>query len=197
MSKLSLIKLSSFTAYLTIIFQPLLVYQIEGELYLKTNSKNVKKLLTFLRYHTQTLYEQLIDLYGVDYSERFNRFEICYNVLSIQLNSRATISIVVSERQPIESLINLFPNALWYERELYDMFGVLFYNNIDLRRILTDYGFKGHPLRKDFPLTGYIEVRYDDFSKRLRYEHISLSQEYRVFNLENSWLNLNPNKDLF
>lgn len=112
MSKLSLIKLSAFTTYLTIIFQPLLVYQIEGELYLKTNSKNVKKLLTFLRYHTQTLYEQLIDLYGVDYNERFNRFEICYNVLSIQLNNRATISIVVSERQPIESLINLFPNAL-------------------------------------------------------------------------------------
>lgn len=175
---------SSFISQLPLFFQPLFAYQVEGELYLKVNREGIKKLLTFLRYHTQTLYQQLIDLYGVDYGERFNRFEICYNLLSLEWNSRVTVTLAVSDRQLVESVTDLYPNALWYERETYDMFGVIFHGNPDLRRILTDYGFKGHPLRKDFPLTGYIEVRYDDFSKRLRYERVSLAQEYRVFTLE-------------
>lgn len=171
---------STFVNKLTLLFQPLLAYQVEGELYLKVNNKGIKNLLTFLRYHTLTLYQQLIDIYGVDYGERLNRFEVCYNLLSLSWNSRITVTVSVSDRQVVPSVADIFPNAVWYEREVYDMFGVVFYGNPDLRRILTDYGFKGHPLRKDFPLTGYIEVRYDDFGKRLRYERVSLSQEYRV-----------------
>ena len=181
---------SSFLGLVTSFFQPVLGYQVEGEFYLKVSKGAVNKLLTFLRYHTQTLYQQLIDIYGVDYGERLNRFEVCYNLLSLQWNSRVTVTVSVSDRQLLETITDLFPNAMWYEREVYDMFGVIFYGNPDLRRILTDYGFKGHPLRKDFPLTGYIEVRYDDFGKRLRYESVSLAQEYRVFTLENSWSNL-------
>ena len=180
---------STFVNKLTLFFQPLLAYQVEGELYLKVNNKGIKNLLTFLRYHTLTLYQQLIDIYGVDYGERLNRFEVCYNLLSLSWNSRITVTVSVSDRQVVPSVADIFPNAVWYEREVYDMFGVVFYGNPDLRRILTDYGFKGHPLRKDFPLTGYIEVRYDDFGKRLRYERVSLSQEYRVFTLENPWSN--------
>lgn len=185
----SFVGLSSFVAKLTDYFQPLLVYQIDKEVYLKVNREGLKPLFTFLRQHTQTLYHQLIDIYGVDYIERLNRFEICYNLLSVQWNSRVTVTVSVSDRQLVSSITDLYPNAVWYEREVYDMFGVIFHGNPDLRRILTDYGFKGHPLRKDFPLTGYIEVRYDDFGKRLRYERVSLSQEYRVFDLGSSWEN--------
>jgi NADH-quinone oxidoreductase subunit C len=177
-------KSSLYIEQIRLFFQPLFVYQVEGELYLKVNRKEIKKLLFFLRYHTQTLYKQLIDVYGVDYVEKLNRFEICYNLLSLDWNHRVTITVSVSDRQFVESISDLYPNALWYEREAYDMFGVIFHGNKDLRRILTDYGFKGHPLRKDFPLSGYTEVRYDDFSKRLRYEKVSLAQEYRVFTLE-------------
>jgi len=175
---------SLYISQILLFFQPLFVYQVEGELYFKVSRKEIKKLLLFLRYHTQTLYKQLIDIYGLDYEEKLNRFEICYNLLSLDWNNRVTVTVAVSDRQFVESVTDLYPNALWYERETYDMFGVIFHGNPDLRRILTDYGFKGHPLRKDFPLTGYIEVRYDDFSKRLRYEKVSLAQEYRVFTLE-------------
>lgn len=179
----------NFSVYLTKLFQPLIVYSIEGELYCRVNKEEAKHFLFFLKYHTNTYYKQLIDLYGVDNNEMFQRFEVNYSLLSLLWNSRLNVTLNVSERQMVDSICDLYPNAAWYEREVYDMFGVFFQGNKDLRRILTDYGFKGHPLRKDFPLTGYLEVRYDDFGKRLRYERVSLTQEYRIFNLENSWTN--------
>lgn len=172
---------------------PGLIYKVENELYIKVNYNLINKVCFFLHYHTQTLYQQLIDLYGVDYFERLNRFEICYSLLSLQLNNRLTVTSSLSDRQIISTVTNIFPNAVWYEREVYDMFGIIFFANKDLRRILTDYGFKGHPMRKDFPLTGYIEIRYNDFGKRLRYERVSLAQEYRIFTFENNWLKYNIN----
>ena len=176
-----------FSSYLTKVFNSVLTYEIEREIYCKVNKEHLKYLLVFLKYHTNTLFKQLIDCYGVDYAERLQRFEVCYNLLSIQKNNRLCVTVNVSDREIVESISDVYPNASWYEREVYDMFGILFQGNSDLRRILTDYGFKGHPLRKDFPVTGYVEVRYDDFGKRLRYEHVSLTQEYRNFTLKNPW----------
>ena len=186
MKKLPLSELK-FSSYLTQTFNTVLTYEVEGELYCKVNKEHLKYFLVFLKYHTNTLFKQLIDCYGVDYSERIQRFEICYNLLSLQKNNRLAATVNVSDREIVDSISTLYPNAAWYEREVYDMFGVLFQGNSDLRRILTDYGFKGHPLRKDFPVIGYVEVRYDDFGKRLRYERVSLAQEYRNFTLKNPW----------
>ncbi len=176
-----------YTKYLRTVFQPVLVYTIKGEIFCKVSNKSSKHFLIFLKYHTNALYKQLIDLYGVDYGERFQRFEICYNLLSLILHRRLNVTVVVSEQQKVQSISDLYPNSTWYEREVYDLFGFIFQGNNDFRRILTDYGFKGHPLRKDFPLTGYIEVRYDDFGKRIRYERVSLTQDYRIFTLKNPW----------
>lgn len=162
-------------------------YSVSGELYLKCKSIMVWQIIRFLQNHTETLYAQLIDISCVDYPERTYRFELFYNLLSFQYNNRIIVTTNVMEGGWVFALDNIFKNATWYEREVWDMFGVLFVNHPDHRRILTDYGFKGHPLRKDFPLTGYVEVRYDDFTKRLLYEKLSLSQEYRVFTLENAW----------
>ena len=177
----------AFVTQLTKMFQPLIVYTVKGELYCKISRKSNRQFLIFLKYHTNTLFKQLIDLYGVDYNEKFQRFEVCYSLLSLLWRRRITVTLSVSELQTVDSITQIYPNSGWYERELYDMFGVLFQGNPDLRRILTDYGFKGYPLRKDFPLSGYIELRYDDFAKRLRYERVTLTQEYRVFTLKNPW----------
>ncbi len=168
-------------------FPLIYIYRVKGELYLKSKANAVWNLIFFLKHHTETLYAQLIDLSLVDYPERKYRFEIFYNLLSLQYNNRVVVTSSVMETMYLQSIVSIFPNANWYEREAWDMFGVFFVNNSDFRRMLTDYGFKGHPLRKDFPLTGFIELRYDDFSKRLLYEKVSLTQEYRVFSLENNW----------
>ena len=189
----ALISNTTFVTYLTKVFQPIIVYSINGELYCKVNVTSSKRFLLFLKYHTNTLYKQLIDLYGVDYMEKLQRFELCYSLLSLSLHRRINVTVSLSERQIVDSISTLYPNSAWYEREIYDMFGLLFQGNSDFRRILTDYGFKGHPLRKDFPLTGYIEVRYDDFGKRLRYERVSLTQDYRIFTLKNPWSNKKSN----
>lgn len=168
-------------------FPLIFTYRIKGELYIKSRYTFLWNLIFFLKNHTETMYAQLIDLSLVDYSERKYRFEIFYNLLSLQYNNRITVTTSVMETINLKSIVSIFPNANWYEREGWDMFGVFFINHPDLRRMLTDYGFKGHPLRKDFPLTGYVEVRYDDFSKRLLYEKVSLTQEYRIFSLDNAW----------
>jgi NADH/F420H2 dehydrogenase subunit C len=181
----------NFMEKLTAMFPPVLYYAVNGEFHLKTTSEQLWRLLFFLKYHTQSLYKQLIDLSFVDYIERKYRFEIYYNLLSITYNSRLVVTASVTESMPIDSVSSIFPSASWYEREAWDMFGVFFKNHPDLRRMLTDYGFKGHPLRKDFPMTGYIELRYDDFLKRVVYEEVSLAQEYRIFNLDNSWVDSN------
>lgn len=171
------------------IFPNIIIYSVNGEWFIKTTPDGLKPLLTYLKYHTKTSYNQLRDITAIDYPERKLRFEVVYLLLSLQTARRVVISVSIAEGNSLPSVVSLYPSAGWYERETWDRFGIFFRNHPDLRRRLTDYGFKGHPLRKDFPLTGYIEVRYDDFRKRILYEGVSLPQEYRIFNLENPWSN--------
>uniref|UniRef100_D8FRQ1 NADH dehydrogenase [ubiquinone] iron-sulfur protein 3 n=1 Tax=Asplenium nidus TaxID=29642 RepID=D8FRQ1_ASPND len=149
----------------------------------------------FLRCHTNTRFGILIDICGVDYPSQKRRFGVVYNLLSIQYNSRIRIRIGVDEITPVSSVISIFPSAGWWEREVWDMFGLIFSHHHDLRRILTDYGFEGHPLRKDFPLSGYAEVRYDDSEKRVVSEPVEMTQEFRYFDLASPW-QLMPSRSL-
>jgi NADH-quinone oxidoreductase subunit C len=168
-------------------FPSILFYAVGGEYIIKVPASQLPKLLFFLKHHSLALYRQLIDISAVDYPERKFRFEVFYNLLSLTYNQRLTVTVSVPEAMPLDSVTNTYPAAGWFERETWDMFGIFFRNHPDLRRMLTDYGFKGHPLRKDFPLTGYVEVRYDDYLKRILYEEVSLAQEFRIFTLENPW----------
>ena len=170
-------------------FPTVLIYSVNGEWYIKASPSSLKPLLTFLKYHTNTSFNQLRDITAIDYSERKLRFEVVYVLLSLQNARRIIVSVSMSEATPLPSITSLYASAGWYERETWDRFGIFFTEHPDLRRRLTDYGFKGHPLRKDFPLTGFVEVRYADFQKRILYEGVSLPQEYRMFNLENPWAN--------
>jgi NADH-quinone oxidoreductase subunit C len=158
-----------------------------GELTLVVAPESIVSVLTSLRDDKQCLFEQLIDICGVDYPERERRFDIVYHLLSPRKNQRIRIKCEADEENPVPSVVELFPCANWYEREAYDMYGILFSGHPDLRRILTDYGFQGFPLRKDFPLTGYVEVRYDDDQKRVVYEPVKLAQEFRSFDFESPW----------
>ena len=158
-----------------------------GEITLYANQEAVLEGLTFLRYHTSCRYEVLVDIVGVDYPEREERFEVIYLLSSITYNARIQVKVNVDERTPLMSVSSLYSSAAWYERETFDMFGVFFTNHPDLRRLLTDYGFNGHPLRKDFPLTGYTEIRYDEAEKRLVTEDVELAQEYRSFDFSSQW----------
>ena len=143
--------------------------------------------LTFLKNHTNTQFKMLIDITAVDYPSRSSRFEVVYQLLSIHYNARIRVKTNVDELTPIESVSSLFPSANWFERETWDMFGICFLNHPDLRRILTDYGFEGHPLRKDFPVSGYVEFRYDDSKKRVISEPVELAQEFRYFDFASPW----------
>ena len=158
-----------------------------GELTLVVAPERIVQVLTILRDDTQCQFEQLIDICGVDYPERAKRFDVVYHLLSPRRNQRMRVKCEADAETAVPSVIELFPAANWYEREAYDMYGVLFSGHPDLRRILTDYGFQGHPLRKDFPLTGYVEVRYDDDQKRVVYEPVKLTQEFRSFDFESPW----------
>jgi len=158
-----------------------------NELIIATNFKNVLKVLLFFKNHTNCQYKVLSCISGVDYPEKQKRFEIVYEMLSIRYNSRIRVKVCVDEITPLESITNLYRSADWWEREIWDLFGVFFSNHSDLRRILTDYGFEGHPLRKDFPLSGYIEVRYDERQKRVICESLELSQEFRTFDFSSPW----------
>lgn len=158
-----------------------------NELILITPSEYIVPTIYFLRDHTNTQYKGFVDICGVDYPNRKNRFEIIYNFLSFHFNARITVKTSVNDRTALNSITNVFKAANWFEREVWDLYGVFFKNHPDLRRILTDYGFEGHPLRKDFPLSGYVEVRYDPEKKRVVTEHVELSQEYRVFNFSSPW----------
>ena len=158
-----------------------------GELTVVVPSDQIAPVLTTLRDDTQCQFEQLIDLCGVDYPERAKRFEVVYHLLSPRRNQRIRVKCETDADTPVPSVVDVFPAANWYEREAYDMYGILFSGHPDLRRILTDYGFKGFPLRKDFPLTGYVEVRYDDDQKRVVYEPVKLAQEFRSFDFESPW----------
>jgi NADH-quinone oxidoreductase subunit C len=145
------------------------------------------KLLTFLRDDSQCRFETLVDICACDYPTEAERFEVVYHLLSMRLNQRIRVKVRTDENTPVPSATAVFPVANWYEREAFDMYGVLFSDHPDLRRILTDYGFEGYPLRKDFPLTGRVEVRYDESQKRVVYEPVKLMQEYRNFDFLSPW----------
>jgi NADH-quinone oxidoreductase subunit C len=158
-----------------------------GELTLVVSPADIVRVLTALRDDRQCLFEVLIDICGVDYPEREKRFDVVYHLLSPRRNLRIRLKCETDEDTAVPSAVEVFPAANWFEREAYDMYGILFSGHPDLRRLLTDYGFQGHPLRKDFPLTGYVEVRYDDAQKRVVYEPVKLTQEFRSFDFMSPW----------
>jgi NADH-quinone oxidoreductase subunit C len=157
------------------------------ELTLNVARDKIVEVLTFLRDDPKCQFEVLIDICGVDWPARSERFDVVYHLLSPRLNQRIRVKLTTDEETPVASVVEVFSAANWFEREAYDMFGILFSGHPDLRRILTDYGFQGYPLRKDFPLTGYVEVRYDDELKRVVYEPVELTQEFRTFDFESPW----------
>ncbi|PHP68149.1 NADH-quinone oxidoreductase subunit C [Zhengella mangrovi] len=158
-----------------------------GELTLEAEAGDIVNVLTFLRDDVQCQFVSFIDVCGADYPSRARRFDVVYHLLSPRQNMRVRIKVQADEDMTVPSIAGIFPGAEWFERETYDMYGVLFAGHPDLRRILTDYGFEGHPLRKDFPLTGYWEVRYDDEVKRVVYEPVELKQEFRNFDFLSPW----------
>ena len=158
-----------------------------GELTLTVEASRILDALTFLRDDPAAQFASIIDISGADYPEREKRFEVVYHLLSPRLNRRIRVKLSTDEETPVASATSVYAGADWYEREIYDFFGVLFVGHPDLRRILTDYGFDGHPLRKDFPMTGFVEVRYDDQEKRVRYEPVRLAQEFREFDFLSPW----------
>ncbi|MFK0272252.1 NADH-quinone oxidoreductase subunit C [Ensifer sp. KUDG1] len=158
-----------------------------GELTLTTTSANLIALLTFLRDDVQCAFVNFVDVCGVDWPQRPDRFDVVYHLLSPRQNLRVRIKVATGENEPVPSATPVYPGADWFEREAYDMYGILFTGHPDLRRILTDYGFEGHPLRKDFPVTGFVEVRYDDEAKRVVYEPVELKQEFRNFDFLSPW----------
>ena len=156
-----------------------------GELTLVAPRDRIVEVMTALR--DQFGFQQLLDLCGVDYPDRKERFEVVYHLMSLTRNARLRVKVSTDEVQPVPSIIAVYPAANWFEREAYDMYGMLFSGHPDLRRLLTDYGFEGHPLRKDFPMTGYVEVRYDEEQRRVVYEPVKLTQEFRTFDFLSPW----------
>jgi NADH-quinone oxidoreductase subunit C len=159
----------------------------QDELVLKAPRENIADVLTFLRDDGACRFEQLADITAVDYPARTERFEVVYNLLSISKNMRIRVKISASEETLVPTAAGIFGSANWFEREIWDMYGILFSGHPDLRRILTDYGFEGHPQRKDFPLTGYVELRYSEEQKRVVYEPVKLQQDFRNFDFLSPW----------
>ena len=158
-----------------------------GELTIEAAPGEIVKVLLFLRDDSECRFVCLIDICGADYPDREKRFDVVYHLLSPYKNARIRVKVAADEATPVPSAVDVFPAADWFERETFDLYGVLFSGHPDLRRILTDYGFSGHPLRKDFPLTGHVEVRYDDEQKRVVYEPVKLVQEFRKFDYLSPW----------
>ena len=158
-----------------------------GELIVWVQRAAIVRALTYLRDDPRLFFKQLVDLCGVDHPDRAERFEVVYNLLSLKHNRRIRVKVTTDENGPVPSATSVFSAANWYERETWDLFGVYFADHPDLRRLLTDYGFEGHPLRKDFPLTGYVEVRYDEEQKRVVYQPVELVQEFRDFDFMSPW----------
>ena len=157
------------------------------QLYLNIDNEDLLDVILFLKININTKFKQLIDITAVDYPENSKRFKMVYLLLSHQFNQRIVISCLINENEVVSSLTKIFPSANWMEREVFDMYGVKFKDHPDLRRILTDYNFKGHPLRKDFPLTGHTEVRYSEEQKKVIYEPVKLEQNYRNFDYQSPW----------
>ena len=158
-----------------------------GELTLLARRDTIVSVITFLRDDARCRFISFVDLCGADYPEREERFDVVYHLLSPTKNLRIRVKVTTSEMAPVPSITSIFPGADWFEREAYDLYGILFTGHPDLRRLLTDYGFDGHPLRKDFPLTGFVEVRYDEERKRVVYEPVRLLQEFRSFDYLSPW----------
>jgi NADH-quinone oxidoreductase subunit C len=158
-----------------------------GELTISARAADIVKVVTFLRDDPRCQFVAIIDVTAVDWPSRERRFDVVYHLLSPTRNVRIRIKVETDETTPVPSIIGVFPGAGWFEREAYDLYGVLFTGHPDLRRLLTDYGFEGHPLRKDFPLTGFVEVRWDDEQKRVVYDPVRLAQEFRNFDFLSPW----------
>jgi len=158
-----------------------------GELTILAKAADIAKVATFLRDDPACQFVSIIDISAVDWPNREQRFDVAYHLLSPRLNQRIRVKVPTDEVTPVPSLVDIYAGANWYERETFDLYGVLFTGHPDMRRILTDYGFEGHPLRKDFPLTGFVEVRYDDEQKRVVYEKVRLAQEFRTFDFLSPW----------
>ena len=159
----------------------------KGELVVHVHRNSLVALMTALRDDPRFAFQQMMDLCGVDFPDRAERFDVVYNLLSVTRNQRCRVIVTTDEVVPVPSVHEIWSAATWWERECYDLFGVLFSNQPDLRRILTDYGFEGHPLRKDFPLTGYVEVRYDVDRRQVIYEPVKLTQDFRNFDFVSPW----------
>ncbi len=160
---------------------------VHGELMVKVRGEHIVKVVTFLRDDPLCLFKVLVDICGADFPERPKRFDVVYNLLSLVHNQRVRIKIQADEQTPVPSITGIHNSANWFEREAWDMYGIMFADHPDLRRLLTDYGFEGHPLRKDFPLTGFVEVRYDEERKRVVYDPVDLPQEFRKFDFLSPW----------
>ena len=158
-----------------------------GELLFKTSVSEITEVIKFLKLENKLRFKQLIDIAAIDYPNEEKRFELVYLLLSVENNMRVKISIKFETNEKVPSIVKIFPSANWMEREIFDMYGIKFINHPDLRRILTDYNFKGHPLRKDFPLTGFNEVRYSEKEKKVVYEPVKLEQNYRNFDFSSPW----------
>ena len=156
-----------------------------GELTLAAPREEIVAVMTALR--DRFGFQQLLDVCGVDYPDREERFEVVYHLLSLTRNARVRVKVTTDEVQPVPSVVEVYPSAGWFEREAFDMCGMIFSGHPDMRRLLTDYGFEGHPLRKDFPMTGYVEVRYDEEQRRVVYEPVKLTQEFRTFDFLSPW----------
>ena len=160
---------------------------MHGELTVHAQAADIVKVATFLRDDPACQFASIIDVTAVDWPGREQRFDVVYHLLSPRMNRRVRVKIMTDEVTPVASLVDVYRGANWYERETYDLYGVLFTGHPDMRRILTDYGFEGHPLRKDFPLTGFVEVRWDDEQKRVVYDKVTLNQEFRTFDFLSPW----------
>jgi len=158
-----------------------------NQLFLSTNNDNLLEVILFLKTNNETKFRQLIDITAVDYPENNQRFKLVYLLLSHEFNERIIIDFFINENEVVPTITSIFPSANWMEREVFDMYGIKFKDHPDLRRILTDYGFQGYPLRKDFPLTGHGEVRYSEDEKKVIYEPVKLEQNYRNFDYESPW----------
>ena len=162
-----------------------------GELMLRVQREAVVRVMKFLRDDANCQFKMLVDLCGVDWPERPERFDVVYNLLSLKQNQRVRVKVSTDEDNPVPSITSVFSTAGWFEREAWDLYGILFSDHPDLRRLLTDYGFQGHPLRKDFPLTGFVQVRYDEEQKRVVNEPVRLTQEFRGFDFLSPWEGMN------
>ena len=160
---------------------------VRGELTVETTPESIIQVLKYLRDNPSCPFEELIDVCGVDWPQRKHRFDVVYHLLSISANARIRVKLAVDDNTPVPSSVPVFVTAAWFERETFDMYGVTFSDHPDMRRILTDYGFSGYPLRKDFPLTGYVEVHYDEELKRVVYRPVKLVQEFRAFDFMSPW----------